>query len=342
MASFTNSNDTTSEIVGRALVSAESIASELRRRLASEIARLGVYASTETILSLARDVLDRFEPILAQRIADADLAGLIAGMRRVVAHMPRRAREAFGARRWDTGRFDRDPPNIIRGPPEWFGEPEASFPKIEEAVDYLLSKQIVTRPEFNRMADDAKANAFLITGDLTTETIEGVRNALAENIAKGADFRAFRREVGARLETSGIGAGRLETIFRNNVQSAFTVGQERLLADPIVDELFPYQEYFATHDARSRAEHRQLETLGIQNTGIYRRDDPFWNYFSTPWAFNCRCTTNVLTLEAAARKGIREAQEWIRTGVKPPLESRLPYIPFRPDPKFVGPRRFVA
>ena len=80
--------------------------------------------------------------------------------------------------------------------------------------------------------------------------------------------------------------------------------------------------------------------FGLNGTSVYRRDDPMWDLFTPPWGYQCRCGVNLLTVEAAARKGVVEARRWERTG-EPPVnpEHRLDAIPFRPEPGFVGDRR---
>ena len=50
-------------------------------------------------------------------------------------------------------------------------------------------------------------------------------------------------------------------------------------------EVFPYQEYLPIGDSRTRPEHLALAELGINETGVYRRDDPFWDLFLPPWDF---------------------------------------------------------
>jgi hypothetical protein len=107
-----------------------------------------------------------------------------------------------------------------------------------------------------------------------------------------------------------------------------------LAAHPVVAEIFPYQEYVPIHDGRVREEHEALAHLGIDGTGVYRREDPFWDYFTPPWGYQCRCGVNLLGIADAARLGVREASEWLETGVKPPLRSRLAEIPFKPTDGF--------
>ena len=90
-----------------------------------------------------------------------------------------------------------------------------------------------------------------------------------------------------------------------------------------------YQAYVPIHDARTRETHLALGKLGLDGTGVFRRDDPFWDRFTPPWDYNCRCGTNLLTIEAAARMGVQEAKEWLRSG-RPPAEPeyRDQFIPF--------------
>lgn len=166
------------------------------------------------------------------------------------------------------------------------GEPPVSFPKIDEAVNSLLERNVLTREEFDLLADDAKRRAFTIAGEQSEATISRIRDIMAENINQGTSLRGFRQSLAEELESSDIGPAHLETIYRTNVQAAFQEGHDRIADDPIVGELFPYQEYIAIHDGRVRDDHLALETLGIEGTNIYRRADPFWETWSPPNGYN--------------------------------------------------------
>jgi hypothetical protein len=78
-----------------------------------------------------------------------------------------------------------------------------------------------------------------------------------------------------------------------------------------------------------------LGQLGLNGTGIYRRDDPFWDHFTPPNGFNCRCGVRILTVDAAARAGVQEAKQWLASGQRPATpEHRFSAIPFPPTPGF--------
>ncbi len=228
------------------------------------------------------------------------------------------------------------PPSIAEGPEE------LRFPKIEEAANRLIERNILSREAFDAASREIQQDAFTVAGEIENDTIETIRDTLAEDIRQGTSLDGFSDRLSERLGTSRLGDGHLETVYRTNVQSAFRDGRETLMQDPVVASAFPYQEYVHIGDDRVRDEHARLSQLGLNGTNVYRRDDPFWDHFTPPWDYNCRCAVNVLTLEAAAARGVKEAQSWLETG-QPPLrpEYRLAAIPFRPKAGF-GSRGRVA
>lgn len=270
-------------IIGRGLLTAETIASELRARLATQLSRSARQYGQQGLIDLARSILAEFEPLLAESLLNTDLAAWIAGLNDVYSKIPTVNLLQFGGR-WQ-------PPG---GPPRWtfpslYGddEPIVRFPMIEKAAENILQKRVATRDQFDRMADDAKARAFTVAGEQSADTLETIRDVLAEDIREGTSLRGFRQRLEERIDTSKLGPGHLENVYRTNTQAAFSNGHDELASHPIVAAIFPYQEYLATHDARCRTQHLMLEKLGISGTGIYRVDDPFWDVFTPPWDFQC-------------------------------------------------------
>jgi hypothetical protein len=317
-------------IIGRALITAETIADELRTRLLSLADHQ--WLSEQELVARARMILAELEPILAENLANADLAAWIAGFDSVAQQLPAWAKHSFSPFIRPPG----DPPRFV-GLLGSFGEgePTLRFPIIEKAADSLFRRQILTPEQFRAADATFRQQAFTVTGESRTEVLEHIRDALAETVRDGASLEGFRAKLADGLDQSFIGPGHIEVVYRTNVQAAFSEGHDSLADNPIVAEVFPYMEILPIRDARVRSTHASLETLGIDGTNIYRRDDrAFWNLFRPPIEWNCRCAVNLLRIEQAARRGVREAQEWLDTGRKPPLESRLPFIPWRPDPAF--------
>lgn len=319
-------NRPTALIIGKSLITAETIAQELRARLTEALGDLYRYLPAEALLEHARRILAEFEPILAENVAAADLAGWISGFDDVAKKLPAGVDQQF-LRIFGGSGPPRPPKLIIPGGDE---EPILRFPLLEKAAESLIERNILTRAQFDRADDEARANAFTVAGNLSTGTIEAIRDVLVETIEAGPSLREFEDRLGPKLESSFIGPGHLETVFRTNIQQAFHDGHDQLASHPVVAEVFPYQAYLAIHDGRVDPQHLALESYGIEGSNIYRRSDPFWWVFRPPWRQNCRCSVNLMTVEAAARAGLSEAQEWLRTGIAPPAISRLPFIPFRP------------
>lgn len=318
-------------VLGRSLIGATGLSSGFLEEIVSRISR-DDYPSRWDALGAARDAIRDFEPLLAEHLSDAVLAGWIEGYDDVAKQFTPWLQQEFA----DTIR--RLPPSE---PPasSFFGmfdrEPNLRLVNTDNAVKRLMERGILTRPQFDAAKEDAARQAFTIAGDLGSDTIERMRFFLSQEIANGTSLAGFKKRVEESLETSPIAPGHLENVYRTNLQSAYRDGRETLRANPIVAATFPYQAYYATHDGRTRHHHRDLEKLGLNGTNIYRVDDPMWDSFTPPWDYNCRCSTRLMTLEQAAAAGVREAREWLETG-RPPLqpEYRYAHIPFAPTPGF--------
>lgn len=323
---------TTNKIIGQSLILAETIAAELREALAREVSKNPRQRTEQEVVALAREILAQHEPILAEVLSGAEMLAWIHGYEGLVNRLP----VTIWAQLAAAGGVPLTP-STTGGESWWREPPRIRFPLLDEAVASLKARPIVSPAMFRDLEAEAKRRAFTITADLGNDALDTVRAALAESIETGTSLRKFRKLVEERLGTSRIGAAHLENVYRTNIQTAFHEGQDALTRDPIVAAVFPYQEYFAVHDGRVRDQHLELETLGLNGTNVYRMDDPFWNLFTPPWDYQCRCKANPLTIEAAARRGVREAQEWLRTD-KPPEkpEWRIDAIPFRPPTGFGG------
>lgn len=209
------------------------------------------------------------------------------------------------------------------------------YPVIDEAAKELSTKNVVTRQEFDALDDAARSKAFTVAGVDATETLTKIRDVMAEQIQKGADVEEFRKAINEAVkEGTFLSDGHLETVFRTNVQGAFSDGQMKVLKHPFVKSGFPYIQYDAIEDDRVRPEHEEMNHRGIQGTNIYRTDDPVIEIFRPPWAYNCRCSWNPISIRQASDAGVKEAQEWLSSGVEPANKAFVAMPPFRPPAQF--------
>lgn len=330
--------DATSRILGRSLITAEALYQDMRERLVKELAKTVKRRTFQEVLGIARKILSEFEPIMAEHLSQADLAAWLAGFKFTSDQFPFWLDREFSL-------ANEEPPKPPSKQIAWQRgdeEPLVRFPLLGKAAESLEQRGILTRAQFDLADTQAKQRAFTIAGEHTTDTLTIIRDALATDIKEGTSLRGFEEKFSDIFETSPIGPAQLETVYRTNVQAAFRDGRETLLSDPIVNEVFPYQAYTAVHDARVTPEHLALETLGLDGTSIYRRDDAaMWDRFTPPWNFNCRCGIILMTIADAARAGVREAKEWLAG--TPPItpEWRGQYIPFPPNPGFGSRGRVV-
>lgn len=204
---------------------------------------------------------------------------------------------------------------------------EVYLPSVREGVRQLQAKRIVSPAEYYELASSAKQQAFTISGELTQDAVEIARDKIAEAIALGIP----REEAVESLKVLPLTEAHLEMVFRNAANEAYSQGMEKVLADPMVEDGFPYRAYDAIHDQRARWQHVALETSGLDRTNVYHATDPSWLRFKPPWGFNCRCSWTPITVRQAARMGVKEAQQWLDTGVEPE-HVPVPRPPFDPDP----------
>lgn len=206
------------------------------------------------------------------------------------------------------------------------------LPLIEEAVADLAGRELLTRPEYDALSADARSRAFTVAGVETEQAVERVRDALVRATAEGTGLRDFRRRLEADLEEGSLlGPAHVETVFRTNLQTAYSRGLDSILTHPLVQDLFPYEATEPIRDSRLSPLCEVTSRSGIAGSNVFRSDDPVWLEYKPPRHWNCRCARVPLTLEMASRRGVREAQDWLRTG-RPPERPAWVQRPSEPLP----------
>lgn len=322
-------NKPADRIVGRGLITAEAIYQTIRERLADELNKRARYHTFPELEEIARSILEEQEPLFARHLAETQLSAWLAGYKQDAEQLPRWTLDELGMR------LEGPPPATPYLWPWEESEPVVRFPMLEKAAESMTSRGVLSRDAFDAAASSIQQQSFTVAGDHTAATLNALRDVLAYDIREGTSLTGFRDRLDEVFAKSPIGPSHLETVYRTNVQAAFRDGRETLISNPIVSGVFPYQEYVPIHDGRVREEHLQLEKLGLNGTGIYRRDDPFWDYFTPPWDYQCRCGVIPMTIRDAAERGVVEAQQWLETGFPPTNpEWRLAFIPFPPKAGF--------
>jgi len=185
-----------------------------------------------------------------------------------------------------------------------------------DAIEFLRSKGLALTWNFQEMQDDAHARAFTVAKATRLDILADIRGALVDNLAAGGTLEDFNRDLIPTLRAKGwwgkqvavdpdtldaelvqLGSvRRLKTIYQTNVQSAYMAGRYRRQMDA---EAFPYLQYLAVMDSRTRQSHALLHGK------VWRKDDPVWNSIYPPNGYNCRCRTRALTGRQLDRAGLK-------------------------------------
>lgn len=325
-------------LIRQGTAAAQIVADEIRAKVRSLVKKndLTTPFERQRLLSEVRMVLAEHEPAMARVLSDSLLAAWIHGADEVSGVLD----------------DDRDPveplPRIpppdrprIRIPGMGDEDGDVRFPGLEQAVQSLVDRQVLMPLDLARLESGARQTAFGLAGVQTAEAMEAIRDALVEDIAEGGTLRDFRSRVLEVLDDrdeAPLSPARIETIYRTEVGMTHTRAMANALAHPLVGDEFPYVAYHAVHDSRVRPEHLKMESLGLDRTNVFRKDDPIWERFTPPWDFSCRCALVPLTLDDAARAGVREAQEWLRTGIPPQNPKYIKAPPFDAPEGFEGVR----
>lgn len=308
------------------------------RRRVERVVRAHPHVFPSELLALVRREILRAEPLLAKALTGGILAAWVSAARGpargvLPVTMPPESESATVY----------PPFTTVPRPAPWFDPPRATgtavaadplvrFPAVEAAVADLLSRQAVTATQFAQLDDDARRAAFTVARVVTEDAVGEIQDAVTRHVGGGGTLRQFREEVGDVLTAAGLDDHHVEAIYRTQTGQARAAGMRAVLEHELIADEFPYVKYVPVFDGRTRHEHAELGRLGLNGTGVYRRDDPVMIRYWPPWAWNCRCYAIPLTVEDAAAEGVQEARRWLATGVPP---TRPEYVS---DPGFKLPK----
>jgi len=204
---------------------------------------------------------------------------------------------------------------------------------MEEAAKFWRDKKLVSPAEFKTLSAEAKLRAFSISGIAKGDELATVFNSLQTAIEKGLSYSDFKKEcaeIFARRGWTGKREWRVQNIFRTNIQTAYNVGRYQKQKE--MAEYFPYLQYNAVNDRRTRPTHRALDGK------IFPVGHSFWDTWYPPNGYRCRCSTLSLTEGQLKRRGLTvEEADPTDTPVEiadPTTGARMTVQQLMPDPGF--------
>lgn len=206
----------------------------------------------------------------------------------------------------------------------------------EEAIAWFRARLPMTKEEWQALQERVRRKAFTVAGVAQLDLVAEVWDSLARGVEEGTPYAEWAASVRDGLEAAwGRPNGRrLETIFRTNVQMAYSSGRWAQMTQPEVRQNRPYWMYDAVLDNRTTA-------ICRSRNGVVRpADDPWWQSNTPPLHFSCRSGIRPLTEAEAQTRGIAE-----RLPEEPPQEGfgNAPQSwEWSPDPKDYDPRVWAA
>ncbi len=212
-----------------------------------------------------------------------------------------------------------------------FGKIELKPLPPKEALEYWEDKIRLSPGEFYALSEEARLRAFAVSGIAKGDELETVYNALRTALEKGITFKKFQemaKDVFERRGWTGKRAWRVKTIFRTNIQTAYSMGRYKRYQE--ASEERPYWMYDAINDSRTRPTHAALDGK------VFPAGHKFWDTWWPPNGFNCRCSVISLTKQQVEKRGLKVEKDDLTGSLIEPVDpvsgARLPARPLVPDP----------
>lgn len=173
----------------------------------------------------------------------------------------------------------------------------------EEAIAWFADRLILTRDQIDALRSDLARRAFYVSGVAQLDVVTHVWEAIDDALKQGTTLDDFRASVSSSLESAWQGTvenpgSRIETIFRTNVQSAYTAGRHAEATDPDTLADRPFWMFDAILDDAT------TEVCEKCDGTVRAADDAWWNTHLPPLHFQCRSHFITLTKDQAHEKGI--------------------------------------
>lgn len=197
----------------------------------------------------------------------------------------------------------------------------------EEAIAFFASKGFAVSPESWRdVWQDANAHSFTVARVTAMDVLQDLKAEVDKALTEGVSLEQFKKDLIPNLARKGwfapkgeaakvelpdgtirkrLTPWRLETIWRTNIQTAYSVGRYRQMTEPAVAEARPYWQYKAIMDRVTRPNHAAM------NNKVYDHRHPIWNTWYPPNGFHCRCYVKTLSVDQVRERGLQP-------GIDPP------------------------
>ena len=173
----------------------------------------------------------------------------------------------------------------------------------EDAVKYMETQGFEISWDWKQQKKLISEHAFTVAKVTSADILQTFHEELTKSVKQGITYSDFKKNIKPMLAEKGWekkpdgSAFRLDTIYRTNLQSAYMAGRYKEMK--AVEKNFPYWQYIAIMDNRTRPSHAAL------NRKVVRSDDSFWDTNFTPRGYSCRCRTRALSESDIKSMGLK-------------------------------------
>jgi hypothetical protein len=179
--------------------------------------------------------------------------------------------------------------------PERLPEEPFRFPQLKNAAQWLRDNGLATEAELAAMSFRERQDAISAPGINSLETLEKLRNALAESLEAGEDLRDFRNRIKGEVD---ILRHQEETIYRTKTKQAYVDGLEQTLDAPGVKGRFTHVVFNATDDTRVRDHHWEMDGMVAERGSQLHKV-----MLAILKEWNCRCSVTPIDRAEAETRG---------------------------------------
>jgi len=179
-----------------------------------------------------------------------------------------------------------------------------------DGLAFLQEKRVATPETWKQLSPAGKQRAWFVSG-LDPNAIAQTGHELLTAFERGSVANEFLTHLEARgisvpgAEMPGpgqIARSQAGLVYRQNLYSAY--GADRWVKAQRGKTLRPYGQYVTAGDERVRPEHAAFDGA------IKPLDDPFWDFYTPPWDFNCRCSMVTVNQYELGEEGLTVADEY--------------------------------
>ncbi|MBH2716612.1 minor capsid protein [Serratia marcescens] len=186
----------------------------------------------------------------------------------------------------------------------------------KEAVAYFRAKGYNITWNWYEQLTDAHARAFTVAKAARMDVLTTLRTEVDRAIHDGITRDEFINTLTPRLQKLGwwgkqiavdsqgnakaiqLGSPRrLALIYDVNTRAAYNAGRYAQMMN--TSDAFPYWQYVAVMDSRTRPAHAALNLM------VFRFDDPFWKTHYPPNGWRCRCRVRALSAARLKALGLK-------------------------------------